>query len=144
MDIDFEFLPIRQCLYTAVSTIPVCMKFNVICWYFFLFIHFCVQLRLYTQTTEMHNNVNKMVCTLRYTNQPKHDKTNTMTFAPSENSDQPGHPPSLIRLFAVRLKEFWVLSYPLSAQRRLIRLGGCTGWSESLPGTHIISLVLSC
>ena len=25
----------------------------------------------------------------------------------------------------------WVLSYPLSAQRRLIRLGGCPGWSES-------------
>ena len=41
--------------------------------------------------------------------------------APSEDSDQPGHPPSLsqIRVFAVRLKKAWVLSYPLSAQRRL-------------------------
>ena len=39
--------------------------------------------------------------------------------APSENSDQPGHPPSLIRVFAVRMKKAWVLSYPLSAQRRL-------------------------
>ena len=39
--------------------------------------------------------------------------------APSEDSDQPGHPPSLIRVFAVRLKKPWVLSYPLSAQRRL-------------------------
>ena len=39
--------------------------------------------------------------------------------APSEDSDQPGHPPSLIRVFAVRMKKAWVLSYPLNAQRRL-------------------------
>ena len=39
--------------------------------------------------------------------------------APSEDSAQPGHPPSLIRVFAVRMKKAWVLSYPLSAQRRL-------------------------
>ena len=39
--------------------------------------------------------------------------------APSEDSDQPGHPPCLIRVFAVRMKKAWVLSYPLSAQRRL-------------------------
>ena len=39
--------------------------------------------------------------------------------APSEDSDQPGHPPSLIRVFAVRMKKPWVLIYPLSAQRRL-------------------------
>ena len=39
--------------------------------------------------------------------------------APSEDSDQPGHPSSLIRVFAVRLQKAWVFSYPLSAQRRL-------------------------
>ena len=39
--------------------------------------------------------------------------------SPSEDSDQPGHPPSLIRVFAVRMKKTWVLSYPLSAQQRL-------------------------
>ena len=39
--------------------------------------------------------------------------------APSEDSDQPGHPPSLIRVFAVRMKKPWVLSYPFSAQGRL-------------------------
>ena len=38
--------------------------------------------------------------------------------APSEDSDQPGHPPSLIRDFAVHMKKHWALSYPLSAQRR--------------------------
>ena len=76
---------------------------------------------------------------------------------PGEGSDQPGHSPSLIRVFAVRMKKAWVLSYPLSAQRRLwsdwesslcaqwvakdtaktlIRLGGCPVWSESLLGAH--------
>ena len=48
-----------------------------------------------------------------------------MACAPSEDSDQPGHPPSLIRDFAVRMKKAWVLSYPLSALQRLIRLCGC-------------------
>ena len=51
--------------------------------------------------------------------EPCHDKTNKMACAPSEDSDQPGHPPSLIRVFAVRMKKAWVLSYPLSAQWRL-------------------------
>ena len=34
---------------------------------------------------------------------------------------------SLIRVFAVCMKKAWVLSYSLSAQRRLIRLGTCPG-----------------
>ena len=33
--------------------------------------------------------------------EPPHDKTNKMTVRPAK--DQPGHPPSLIRVFAVRL-----------------------------------------
>ena len=53
------------------------------------------------------------------TYEPPHDKTNKMACAPSEDSEQPGHPPSLIRIFAVRIKKAWVLSYPLSAQQRL-------------------------
>ena len=56
--------------------------------------------------------------------------------APSEDTDQPGHLPSLIRVFAVRMKKGWVLSYPISAERRLIRLGGCPGWSESSLAAH--------
>ena len=31
----------------------------------------------------------------------QHDKINNMTCVPSENSEQPGHLPSLIRVFAV-------------------------------------------
>ena len=53
------------------------------------------------------------------TYEPPRDKTNKMACAPSEDSEQPGHPPSLIRVFAVRIKKAWVLSYPLNAQRRL-------------------------
>ena len=78
-----------------------------------------------------------------------------MTCAPIEDSDQPGHHIHLnllmtktkqndlcaqrrlrsawasaqsdrwIRMFAVPMKKPWVFSYPLSAQQRLIRLGGC-------------------
>ena len=55
--------------------------------------------------------------------EPHHDKTNKMECASSEDSDQPGHPPSLIRVFAVPMKKHWVLRY--------------------LFGTHAILLVLS-
>ena len=51
----------------------------------------------------------------RKTSEPAHDQTKKMKCAPSEDSDQPGRPPSLIRVFAVRLKNAWVISYPLSA-----------------------------
>ena len=34
-------------------------------------------------------------------------------------TDQPRHPPSLIRAFTVHMKKIWVLSYPLSTQRIL-------------------------
>ena len=37
--------------------------------------------------------------------EPQHDKTNKMTCAPSEDSDQPEHSPSLIRVFTVRMKK---------------------------------------
>ena len=61
-----------------------------------------------------------------------HDKTKKMTCAPSEDPDQPGHPPRLIRVFAVGMKKSWVLSYPLSAQRRL--------WSDSADSQVELSL----
>ena len=40
--------------------------------------------------------------TMYVQNEPPRDKTNKMACAPSEGSDQPGHPPSLIRVFAMR------------------------------------------
>ena len=64
--------------------------------------------------------------------EPPHDKTNKMACVPSEDSDQPGHPPSLIRVLAVRVKKAWVLNYPLSAQRRL--------WSDWVDAQADLSL----
>ena len=37
-------------------------------------------------------------------NESEHNKAHKMTCAPSEDSDQPGHPHGLIRVFVVRMK----------------------------------------
>ena len=66
----------------------------------------------------------------RYQNitfEPPNHKTNKMTCAPIEDSDQPGHPQLSIERTA----------------NTLIRLGGCPSWSESSLGAQIILLVLS-
>ena len=64
--------------------------------------------------------------------------------APSEDSDQPGHLPSLIRDFAVCMKKAWVLSYPLSAQRRSDQTGRMPRLIWVFAGRTLILLVLSC
>ena len=64
---------------------------------------------------------------------PPHDKTNKMACAPSEDSDQPGHSPSLIRVFTVGMKKARVLSYPLNAQRRF-----WSDWAHS----HFVGFVM--
>ena len=68
--------------------------------------------------------------------------------APIEDSDQPWHPPRLIRVLAwasaqsdqslccalngkVRTQAFF-----MRTAKTLIRLGGCPGWSESSLGAH--------
>ena len=67
----------------------------------------------------------------------------TKWHAPSKDSDQPGHPPSLIIVFTVRLRKNWVLSWPLSAQQRLIGLLGWRGWSKSSLSTrHFVGFVV--
>ena len=58
-----------------------------------------------------------------------------MTRTPSEDSDQSGHPSSLIRVFAARMKKPWIISYPVT---------GCPGWSESSLCAKVILLVLLC
>ena len=65
--------------------------------------------------------------------------------ASSKDSDQPGHPPSLIRVFAVRMKKLWVLSYPLSAQWR-----PWSDWADAQADlslrwahTHFVGFVMS-
>ena len=71
------------------------------------------------------------------------DKTNKMTCVPSEDSDQPGHPPSLISLHCALNGYLRTKAFFMRTAKTLIKLGGCPGWSESLLGTHAISLVLS-
>ena len=75
-------------------------------------------------------------------NEPQHDKTHKLSVRPAK-TDQPGHPPSPISVFAVRMKKPWVLSYPLSAQRRLL-----SDWADvqadlSLRWAHIHFVVFS-
>ena len=49
----------------------------------------------------------------RILNEPQHDKTNKMTCAPSEDSDQLEQPLGWSRIFIVHMKKPWVLSCPL-------------------------------
>ena len=65
-------------------------------------------------------------------NEPPHDKTNKMACAPSKDSDQP-----------VRMKKAWVLSYPLSTQRRLSSDWADAQADQSLRWRTVILLVLS-
>ena len=98
------------------------MSISVKCLYWLAYFHL-----LLASTTTLLRLLNTITvvttinfsCKRRNRNEPPHDKTNKMACAPSEDSDQPGHPPSLIIVFAVRMKKAWILSYPLSAQRRL-------------------------
>ena len=73
---------------------------------------------------------------LSLTFEPPHDKTNKMICAPSEDSDQPGHSPSLIKVFAVHSMGSWGPNVSSCGQGRL--------WSDwanaqadlSLPWAH--------
>ena len=61
--------------------------------------------------------------------EPPHDKTNKMTCASSEDSDQPESSLSAWRKLG-SLATHWVQAMTL------IRLGGCPGWSESSLGAQ--------
>ena len=64
--------------------------------------------------------------------------------APSEDSDQPGHPPSLIRVLTVRMKKLCFLSYPLSASEDSNQLGRMPRLIWVVAGRTLTLLVLSC
>ena len=71
--------------------------------------------------------------------EPLHDKTNKMTVRPAKTQITWASAQS-------SLCGQWVANDPRvlqAEQRRLIRLGGCPGWSESSLGAQIILLVLS-
>ena len=53
--------------------------------------------------------------------------------------NQPGHLPSLIKVFTVRSME----AFFMRTAKTLIKLGRCPGWSESLLGTrHFVGFVM--
>ena len=64
--------------------------------------------------------------------------------APSEDSDQPGHPPSLLSLRCPHEQRLGPYLPIERTAKTLIRLGGCPGWSESSQGAHATLLVFSC
>ena len=63
--------------------------------------------------------------------------------APSEDSVQRGHLPSLISLRCPHEASSGPKLPTECTAKTLIRLGRCPGWSESLLGSHAILLVLS-
>ena len=73
-------------------------------------------LALWHKTVDITHKINSKSQT---SFEPRHDKTNKLDCVPSGDSDQPGDPPCLIRGFTVHMKKAWVLTYPLSALRRL-------------------------
>ena len=65
--------------------------------------------------------------------------------ASSADSDKPGHPPSLIRVFAVRMEVAQTLSYPLSAEWRvwLDRPDAKADLCLRLAHSHFVGLLVS-
>ena len=74
--------------------------------------------------------------------EPEHKKTNKMTCVPSKDLDQPGHLPSLIRVFIVHLKLGpWATLKALHKDSD--QMCWCPRWSESSLGAQVTLLVLS-
>ena len=59
-------------------------------------------------------------------------------------ADQPGHPPNLIRVFAVRMKKAWILSYQLSMSEDSDQTGRMPRLIWVITGCTVTLLVLSC
>ena len=57
------------------------------------------------KTKRLKRPLKQLISLISSSNETPHDKTNKMSCTPSEDSDQPGHPPNLIRVFAVHMKK---------------------------------------
>ena len=92
----------------------------------------------------MNKSMNKSlklfkVCTDEALKEPPYEKTSKMACVPSEDSDQPGHQPSLISHRCPHEENLGTELPIKRTAKTLIRLGG----SESSLGTHAVLLVLS-
>ena len=72
---------------------------------------------------KVRRKINK---TLNNIFEPVHDKTNKMSSAPNEDSDQPGYPPSLIS-FTVLMDRLGSELPMERTAKTLIRMGECPG-----------------
>ena len=100
---------VHDCCLSSVmtATIKVYPANIKIIWYYY----FCVKEVHYIpdSTTVVENISNLTIMThinahlkvLIHVHEPPHNKTNKMTCVPSKDSDQSGHPPSMIRVYAV-------------------------------------------
>ena len=68
----------------------------------------------------------------------QHDNTNNVAYVPSKDSNQPGHPSSLVRVFAVRLRDSLGCKLPPFRQRRF------SSYAEPSLGKHAPLLAGSC
>ena len=75
--------------------------------------------------------------------EPPRDEIHKMAWAPSEDSDQPGHPPSLIRDFAARMKKACSLTTHWAHSRDSDQTGRMPSLIWVFAGRTVILLVLS-
>ena len=106
----------------VANTVPVNRKKKLCC---------IVYETLVTTNHSVQNSKIVYYCIHVNQNEPPHYKTNKMACALSEASGQTG------RIFAVCMKKDWILSYPLSAQRRL-----WSAWASSDQTGRMPKLIL--
>ena len=79
-----------------------------------------------------------------WSNQQLRQKTYFHIWKPSEESDQPGHSHSLIRIFTGRILDSQgCKSSSCGKMKTLIRLRECAGWFESSLGAHARQYIFS-
>ena len=83
-------------------------------------------------------NVTFGTCLIAF--EPGHSMSYNIACAPSEDSDQPAHPRSLIRVFAAHIVEPRIHSVFRRTAKTLMSLCGCAGWSESSLDAYEIHL----
>ena len=132
---------INQALYVLYSLHHLTIYINLRNWTSFTSA-ICVKAGCFSVLDSQNNNNNKPCkdnCATTWQNQQS-DCT------PSEDSDQPGHPPSLISIFAVRSMGSFRPKLPSCGQRRLwfdcanAQADLSLRWAQ----THFVGLVLSC
>ena len=129
------FVNCRQFMYLVISLLVLRAGYGIRLYQFLIIAYLFTFLM--TWLIYCHNTFN--------TDKPQHDKTNKMAHAPSKDSYQHGHPPSLIRVFTVCSLRSQGPNASSCGQRKLwSNSGSCPHWSQSSLEALVILLVLSC